>query len=315
MRRRGDRPDLGRGRIAAQPALGAAPVDQAIAGQVEWRCRRRQGQAPQRRLAGKERQFPIPQRAPERGAIRQFVATDLPARGGHAVGGAGQAQMQPAVEQAQAGQRPRPTLQVDHRLRGIGGLQQQREFGFRHRQHTDRQVQHHAEGAERPRVQTREIVAGHVLDGLAAVADDLPAAIDGAHAEHEVPRRPGPRPSRAGKARGDSATQRAPTATARRLEAEHLSLRGQHGVELRQRCAGAGGDDQIARLVAQHAAVAGEVQRLAVDHVAIERLAGVAGGPQRPARFDGVTNGGDQRVGAIPIHAQKRSSSGCGSCP
>jgi|GEM_PF-3221901 len=181
----------------------------------------------------------------------------------------------------------------------------QRRFGQRPRQHLQRQIEQHAERAERAGEQARDVVAGDVLHHRAAEAQDIGAAVEQRGAEHEVAhaaagRSEGGAP-RPGQASGDGAAEgrrvlgcirrnRGLTpifgvgAEVGRFEGEHLPALGEGGLEFGQRGAAAGGDHQFARLVADDAAIGARVEHFAGGAgIAVEGLAAAGADRQRRA--------------------------------
>ncbi len=304
----------------AQPAQGAAPLDVLCAGQRERRRGRRHRQPPQRTGCAKERQLLVTQRVPVRcGIVHGDTAQRSGGRAYRAVGTA-QAQAQPLAVVTRGRQRQRAAGDAVHRRDRLRGIARTRDgdLARRQRQHLERDIEQHAQRAERAAHQSRHVVAGDVLHHLAAESEQLAASVDAAHAEHEVARRTGIGTPRAGHRAGDSAAERRRRRAPRRLEAEHLPAGGQQRLDLGERRAGARGQHQFGGFPRDDAAVRGDVQasrRAPGDpwktRVPPPRMASAC----RPAHACRDARGNLRAAVAIRGHAQNRSSSGWASAP
>ena len=163
---------------------------------------------------------------------------------------------------------------VDHgRVRALTRhLETQRELMLGEWQYAQRDIEHQAERAERTRHGAKQIVAGDILHHPAAVLHDAAAAIDDAHAEHEIARRTGVRTAWAGQAAADGAADGAPSEP-RWLKAQVLSLRRQLLLKVVERRAGAHGDHQVDRIIVDDAAVFERGQRPRLAGTPVESLA------------------------------------------
>ena len=108
------------------------------------------------------------------------------------------------------------------------------------------------------------------------------------------------RPARSREARGDHAAERGARPVVRRLEGEHLAVRGKLGFELGKRRSRPCRDDELAGRIRHDAGDGAQVERLADERPAIEVLRASATQAQRPALGDGRANalldGGDGGV-------------------
>ncbi len=94
----------------------------------------------------------------------------------------------------------------------------------------------------------------------------------------------------------------------RRLESQHLPALAQDPLDLRERRAAAGGDDELARLVRDDAGVTAHVEDLALPRLTVEILAAAAAQAERPARARGLANaGGNFLEGGIHSAARLQS--------
>src|SRR3989344_3526472 len=82
--------DIRGGRIAFEPALRAAPVDEPFSRQIDRQCGGRDGQAPERHVVLEEAVPVFPYLAPEIVTFIHRLATQLGARGLHAQLGPGE---------------------------------------------------------------------------------------------------------------------------------------------------------------------------------------------------------------------------------
>ena len=112
---------------------------------------------------------------------------------------------------------------------------------------------------------------------------------------------PLPRPDAVDKASGKGlyAADGGTLPEAGRIEGQVLALLGQRRGHLGQRGAGAHGDDQLGRFVADDARPATGVQRLAVHGLTVEGLGVAAADAQRRARGDGGPDLIDQVLGPV----------------
>jgi hypothetical protein len=282
----GDPPAQGfGGQVGAQPAQGAAPLGQDFPRQVQGRGGGGQGNAPERPFTLEKREGLFPRGQP--GGFRDLVAAQ-PIQGGlDALAAAAQAHMEAAGVIQGAAQGQGQTAPCDLARGGGFGTQLEHPGAFlgRARQDFQRDFQQHAQGAEGAGHQARQVVARHVLHDLAAKAQHLAAPVEQLHAQHRVAHRPAPGPARPGQAGGDHAAEGGVRAKVGRLERQQLPVPGKQGLDFRQRCAGPGGDHQFRGLVADDAAMAGNVQQLPIAMAPIERLA--AATPDAQGHFVG----------------------------
>ena len=155
---------------------------------------------------------------------------------------------------------------------------------LRLRQHLQRGLDDDAERAERAGDDARDVVAGDVLDHLAAEVHQLAAAREQGHAEQVIAQGAGAHPGRPRQAGGDHAADGRAGAEVRRLEGEALAMLGELGLERGDAHAGGRGDDQLGRLVLARAVEAAQVELVAVRRLAVEVLAAAAAQAERADR-------------------------------
>ena len=166
-------------------------------------------------------------------------------------------------------------------LRLAAAIKAQRGLGRSHGQDLEADLGDQAQRAPAARHQARDVIAGHILHDLAAVAQQLALAVDHLQAQHKVTYCAHAGTRRAGQACGDHAAHGAGGAEVRRLESQALALAGQCCLQLGQRRAGANGHHQLAGLVADDTAERARGQRLALQTQAVEVLAAAAADAQR----------------------------------
>jgi hypothetical protein len=174
----------------------------------------------------------------------------------------------------------------DGRRRGEPGQDHAQRL-LRLRQDLDRHLLQGRQRAERPRQQFRQIVAGDILDHLAARLERLAAAADRAEAEKMVARRPRPDAARSRQVAGDDAAERAPRRRSRaepverppigRLESQHLMRLAERGFDLGKRGRRGGGQHEFARLVVADAREARQVETMRQLQGPAEAALGAAG--------------------------------------
>ncbi|CAM2144652.1 hypothetical protein PT2222_160115 [Paraburkholderia tropica] len=272
------------------PALRAAPFHQLRAGQLQRLGDRGQCETPERgigRDGGEKRVGLLAQARPEAFGFHgvHHLAAERGARGLHGGFGARQTHGQRAVAPGAGRHRQRAAAPFVELAHGVGAVhvEAQRGFGLRHRQYLDREFEHEAERAERPRHEPRHVVARHVLHDLAAEVQHLAVAVHDHGAQHEVARRacrstPGP-----GEARGNAAAERGLGAEVGRLERQHLAARRQCLFDLQQRRARARRDHQFGGIVGDDPAVRARVEHLAFERLAIPVFRAAAANTQRLA--------------------------------
>jgi hypothetical protein len=206
-------------------------------------------------MAGEEWMALFAQVLPERGGLGLAHALAAEADGGRIdrCARAGQPQRQHAVVPAGGRHRQRPAGPAVHRFDGaLRALLRQREAqrrpGRRQRQHLERDLDDHAQGAETAGHEARDIEAGDVLHHLAAKPEQPAFAVDDLHAEHEIAHGADAGSARPREASGDHSADGGAGAEGRRLEGQHLSSRRQRRLDVGQRRAAARGDHQLGRL-------------------------------------------------------------------
>ncbi len=184
-------------------------------------------------------------------------------------------------------------------------------------QDLERDFGEYAEATEAAGHQARQVVAGDVLHHLATETQMLALAGDDPRAEHEIAHRTAPRATRAGQPGSDHAANGGSFAKVWRLARQHLPSFIQRGFQLRQRRAGANGDHQFGRVIADDAAVLAGIEQHAVDLPPEESLAAAALNAQRRVGGKRLVDLIQQlRAGVVGDYGhQKRSSSGKGSWP
>ncbi len=110
-------------------------------------------------------------------------------------------------------------------------------------------------------------------------------------AQDEVPQAAGPGPPRTGKPTGQGAADRGALPQPRWFARQHLALLGQGGIEFGQRRAGTDRGHQFGGVVVHQAAMATDVQRLAVHRAAQVGLGVAAMDTQRLATGQGLARG------------------------
>ena len=140
-------------------------------------------------------------------------------------------------------------------------------FGFGARQHLDGDVGHHRERAPGAGEQLAQVVAGDVLHHAPARLEGLAAAGDRREAEEMIARGAGLDAARAGEVRGERAADRAAPGRAaeqraviHRLERQLLVVGGEQRLDLGDRRAGPGREDQLLRLIERDAGEARQVE-------------------------------------------------------
>jgi hypothetical protein len=118
----------------------------------------------------------------------------------------------------------------------------------------------HRERAEGPVHELGEVVAGHVLDHVAAGAGDGAVREHERRADHEVPQRAPDECGRPGVAGREQPAHGGPVRDPRRVQRDVLPVPGELGVQLPQRGAGADGHRHVARVVGDHPGQAAGVQ-------------------------------------------------------
>ena len=119
----------------------------------------------------------------------------------------------------------------------------------------------------------------------------LGAAIDQLHPEDKIAHRTDAGARRARQARRHHAAHRGTGAKVRRLKRQALPVLGQQRFDFGQRRTGAGGDHQLARLVADDAAVGARIELLALQrHAAMKVLAAPATDTQRRLACSGIAH-------------------------
>jgi hypothetical protein len=175
------------------------------------------------------------------GIVVQPLATQAQRGGLHGGAGAAQAQIQRALAvffQPVAGierQLAAPVIEPVQRLRLAAAIKAQRGLGRSHGQDLEADLGDQAQRAPAARHQARDVVAGHILHDLAAVAQQLALAVDHLQAQHKVAHCAHAGTRRAGQACGDHAAHGAVGAQVRRLESQALALAGQCCLQLGQR--------------------------------------------------------------------------------
>ena len=178
---------------------------------------------------------------------------------------------------------------------GLVAFKAQRGLGRGHGQHLEAHFCEQAQRAPRTRHEARDVVPGHVLHHLPTKGERLCLAVDEAHAQHIVAHRAHAGARGARQACRHHAAHGGAGGKVRRLKGQALALGGQCGLQLGQGCARAGGDDQLAGLVAGDAR-----QRARVQHVAAQRTAmEVFGAPAPDAQGSLVGNGGAHALGDL----------------
>ena len=130
---------------------------------------------------------------------------------------------------------------------------------------------------------------------------DIQAAIDHAHTQDVIAHRAHAGAGRARQTGGHHAADRGAHAEVRWLKRQALTVGGQSGLQLGQRRASTGGDEELARLVADDAAVAPRVQDFARQGRAPKVFAATAAQAQLAAVGRGGAHGVDE-VLALCFH-------------
>ena len=197
-----------------------------------------------------------------------------------------EAQVQAVAVPARRGQRQRTAREFGQagQRRGLVEFERERAGGGRAGQHLQRHVEQHAERAEAAGVRACQVVARDVLHHLTAEAQHPAVTREHAHAEHVVAQRSGPGARRTGESAGDRAADRGRAAPGGRFERQALAASREQRLDVAQRRAGPCREHELARVVGDDAAVPGDLERLAVDRSAEERLAVAADDAERRRR-------------------------------
>ena len=281
----GQRADaLGRG-IACKPALCTRPVTQQVgiphrAQQfadgglpLEVVQRQRQRQSPQclmRCARAEEGQALLTQLSPVRRRLirRQGLAAQLLAPGLDRPLASFQTQGEAAVMPAGRRDRQRraaPSIQVRQRL-GEADFQTQRFACHRARHHLERDFTDHAQRALGAAHQARQVIARHVLHHFTTETQRLAVGADDARAQHQVAQAAAPGAAWAAEPRGESAADGRRGPEVGWLAAQVLTLLGEHGLQRRQRGAGAHRDHQLHRVVVGDAMMRAHVEHFLGGH-------------------------------------------------
>ncbi len=287
-------PDALRTRAVArcEPAQGAAPLDQLLAVELGRRGSGTHGKPPQRAGVAEVRQRLLAHVAPERFVVGHRFATHRARRSLDCGRCSREAHGELAPLMARCGNRERLAAPFVHAPDGFvrRALEPQRRLRLRQRQALERDLEEHAQRAQRAGHDARDIEAGDVLHHAPAEAQVVAAPVEDAHAEHQIAHRARVRASRPGQSAGDGTAERRAGTEMRRLEREHLALRGHRGLELGQGRARPRGDDELRGIVVDDARARGGVEHLARGGLAVEILRAAAANAQRLRRRRGGAN-------------------------
>ena len=289
-------------RVGPHPALRPAPVDDRRRvrgrgrgrGEVEGRHVGRDGEPPERRpLGGEEGVAVVAERLPD--SPVSGLAADSP-RGLVDRGlRPGEAHVEPFPVVARSEdreRRPRPLRQPADRL-PRRQFEHPRPVAGWAREQLERDLEEHPKGAERPRHEARDVVAGDVLHDLAAEREDVASPVQDPGPEHEVAYCAGPGPGGAAQRTGDHPADGRGVAVSRWVEWQPLMVPGERRLGLGHRGPRPHGEHELARLVVHDAAVFADPKRLPHRHAAEEALAAAA--------FDGERRSGlERRANPVP---------------
>ena len=153
--------------------------------------------------------------------------------------------------------------------------------------HFQRHLDDDAENAERSRERARDVVARDVLHDGAAERQDSTLSIEQLRAKHEIAHAAAGRADEARRGPARPAAMHPPTvapaAEMRRLEGQHLAVRGEFVFELSQRRARTRSDHEFSGFVGDDAAYRGRIEDLAARRVAVEILGAAGANAERRA--------------------------------